>query len=99
MSNIFSMLPEIPMMKQEETSSWIAAAVTTWQKIGACSRTLITLSKSKFDWETILWWRQKRCLIPNLKENLLNFGQMMEKAYALHFKEDICTIYGNYNKR
>ncbi|RDX70429.1 hypothetical protein CR513_50321, partial [Mucuna pruriens] len=38
-------------------------------------------------------------LVPNLKENLLSIGQMMEIGYALHFEGDICTIYDNYNKR
>ena len=38
-------------------------------------------------------------LVPNLKENLLSIGQMIEKGYALHFEGDTCTIYDNYNRR
>nr|KYP43166.1 Retrovirus-related Pol polyprotein from transposon TNT 1-94 [Cajanus cajan] len=34
-------------------------------------------------------------LVPNLKENLLSIGQMMEKGYTLHFKGDTCKIYDN----
>ncbi|RDX78085.1 hypothetical protein CR513_41690, partial [Mucuna pruriens] len=44
LNNTFSMLPKILVMKQEET---------------ACSRILMTLLKSKFDWETTPWWSQK----------------------------------------
>lgn len=32
-------------------------------------------------------------LVPNLKENLLSIGQMMENGYSLHFERDICKIY------
>lgn len=32
-------------------------------------------------------------LVPNLKENLLSIGQMMEKGYSLHFEGDTCKIY------
>nr|KYP71345.1 Signal peptidase complex catalytic subunit SEC11C [Cajanus cajan] len=32
-------------------------------------------------------------LVPNLKENLLSIGQMMEKGYTLHFEGDTCKIY------
>jgi len=32
-------------------------------------------------------------LIPNLKENLLSIGQMMENEYSLHFEKDTCKIY------
>nr|KYP76789.1 Retrovirus-related Pol polyprotein from transposon TNT 1-94 [Cajanus cajan] len=34
-------------------------------------------------------------LVPNLKENLLSIGQMMEKGYTLHFEGDTCKIYDN----
>nr|KYP71431.1 Retrovirus-related Pol polyprotein from transposon TNT 1-94 [Cajanus cajan] len=34
-------------------------------------------------------------LVPNLKENLLIIGQMMEKGYTLHFEGDTCKIYDN----
>ncbi|CAJ2673367.1 unnamed protein product [Trifolium pratense] len=34
-------------------------------------------------------------LVPNLKENLLSIGQMMEKGYTLHFEGDTCSIYDN----
>nr|KYP56111.1 Retrovirus-related Pol polyprotein from transposon TNT 1-94 [Cajanus cajan] len=34
-------------------------------------------------------------LVPNLKENLLSIGQMMENGYSLHFERDICKIYDN----
>jgi len=32
-------------------------------------------------------------LVPNLKENLLSIGQMMENGYSLHFEKDTCKIY------
>nr|KYP53945.1 Retrovirus-related Pol polyprotein from transposon TNT 1-94 [Cajanus cajan] len=32
-------------------------------------------------------------LVPNLKENLLSIGQMMENRYFLLFERDICKIY------
>ena len=32
-------------------------------------------------------------LVPNLKENLLSIGQMMEKGYSIHFEGDMCRIY------
>ena len=38
-------------------------------------------------------------LVPNLKENLLSIGQMMEKGYSLHFEGDTCTIYDKNNKK
>ncbi|CAJ2666704.1 unnamed protein product [Trifolium pratense] len=38
-------------------------------------------------------------LVPNLKENLLSIGQMMEKGYILHFERDTCSIYDNSHKR
>ena len=38
-------------------------------------------------------------LVPNLKENLLSIGQMMEKGYSFHFEGDMCTIYDKKNKR
>ena len=38
-------------------------------------------------------------LVPNLKENLLSIGQMMEKGYTLHFEGDTCSIYDNSHKR
>jgi len=34
-------------------------------------------------------------LVPNLKENLLSIGQMMENGYSLHFEKDTCKIYDN----
>nr|KYP41863.1 Retrovirus-related Pol polyprotein from transposon TNT 1-94 [Cajanus cajan]KYP41870.1 Retrovirus-related Pol polyprotein from transposon TNT 1-94 [Cajanus cajan] len=34
-------------------------------------------------------------LVPNLKENLLSIGQMIEKGYTLHFEGDTCKIYDN----
>lgn len=38
-------------------------------------------------------------LVPNLKENLLSIGQMMEKGYSLHFEGNACKIYDNKNKK
>jgi len=32
-------------------------------------------------------------LVPNLKENLLSIGQMMDNGYSLHFEKDACKIY------
>ena len=32
-------------------------------------------------------------LVPNLKENLLSIGQMMENGYSLHFEKDTSKIY------
>ncbi|RDX76035.1 hypothetical protein CR513_44021, partial [Mucuna pruriens] len=105
MRNIFSMLLEIPMMKQEETGTWTAVAVITWQKIGACSRILITLTQSQSSIEKQHHggvkrkrhrhggWRQKNILLTlNLKENLLSIDQMMDKGYALHFEGDIYIV-------
>jgi len=48
-------------------------------------------------------WRQKKVkkfikdilLVPNLKENLLSIGQMMENEYSFHFEKDTCKTYGN----
>nr|KYP38350.1 hypothetical protein KK1_040422 [Cajanus cajan] len=34
-------------------------------------------------------------LVPNLKENLLSIGQMMEKGYTPHFDGDTCKICDN----
>nr|KYP51763.1 hypothetical protein KK1_026424 [Cajanus cajan] len=34
-------------------------------------------------------------LVPNLKENLLSIGQMVEKGYTLHFEGHTCKIYDN----
>ena len=55
MSNIFSMLPEIPVIRQVKTGTWIAVEAITWLMIEASSRKLTTLSKSKFDWEIAPW--------------------------------------------
>ena len=38
-------------------------------------------------------------LVPNLKENLLSIGQMLEKEYIIHFKGDTCSIFDNNHKR
>lgn len=38
-------------------------------------------------------------LVPNLKENLLSIGQMLEKGYIIHFEGDTCSIYDNNHKR
>jgi hypothetical protein len=38
-------------------------------------------------------------LVPNLKENHLSIGQMMEKGYIIHFEGDTCSIYDNNHKR
>ena len=38
-------------------------------------------------------------LVPNLKENLLSIGQMLEKGYTIHFEGDTCSIYDNNHKR
>ena len=32
-------------------------------------------------------------MVPNLKENLLSIGQIMENGYSLHFEKDTCKIY------
>ncbi|KAK2409368.1 hypothetical protein QL285_044798 [Trifolium repens] len=37
-------------------------------------------------------------LVPNLKENLLSIGQMMEKSYILHFEGDTCSTYDNHKR-
>jgi len=34
-------------------------------------------------------------LVPNLKENLLSIGKMMENGYSLHFEKDTCKIYNS----
>ena len=38
-------------------------------------------------------------LVPNLKENLLSMGQMMERGYTLHFEKGVWKILDNKNKR
>jgi len=38
-------------------------------------------------------------LVPNLKENLLSIGQMLEKGYIIHFEGDTCSIFDNSHKR
>ncbi|XLS98568.1 hypothetical protein HN51_041303 [Arachis hypogaea] len=38
-------------------------------------------------------------LVPKLEQNLLSIGQIMKKAYVLHFKEDSCTISERKTKR
>ncbi|RDX69096.1 hypothetical protein CR513_51842, partial [Mucuna pruriens] len=32
-------------------------------------------------------------------DTIVDIGQMMEKGYVIHFEGDICTIFGNYNRR
>ena len=34
-------------------------------------------------------------LVPNLKENILSIGQMMENGYSFHFEKDTCNIYNS----
>ncbi|KAK2968736.1 hypothetical protein RJ640_014012 [Escallonia rubra] len=37
-------------------------------------------------------------LVPNLLQNLLSVGQMMEKGYVLHFEGQFCNIYDKVDK-
>ena len=37
-------------------------------------------------------------LVPNIDQNLLSVGQMIEKGYSLHFEGDSCTIYDKQDK-
>ncbi|TXG53497.1 hypothetical protein EZV62_022666 [Acer yangbiense] len=37
-------------------------------------------------------------LVPNLQQNLLSVGQMIQNGYSLHFEGDSCTIYDSNNK-
>ncbi|XP_062074885.1 uncharacterized protein LOC133778885 [Humulus lupulus] len=37
-------------------------------------------------------------LVPNIDQNLLSVGQMIEKWYSLHFEGDCCTIYDKQDK-
>ncbi|TXG63370.1 hypothetical protein EZV62_010364 [Acer yangbiense] len=37
-------------------------------------------------------------LVPNLQQNLLSVGQMIQNGYSLHFEGDSYTIYDNNNK-
>lgn len=37
-------------------------------------------------------------LVPNIDENLLDVGQMMEKIYSLQFEGDAYTIYDKQDK-
>ncbi|XP_060959353.1 uncharacterized protein LOC133030579 [Cannabis sativa] len=37
-------------------------------------------------------------LVPNIDQNLLSVGQMIEKRYSLHFEGDSCTIYDKQDK-
>ncbi|XP_062094250.1 uncharacterized protein LOC133800311 [Humulus lupulus] len=37
-------------------------------------------------------------LVPNIDQNLLSAGKMIEKGYSLHFEEDSCTIYDKQDK-
>ncbi|RDX73150.1 hypothetical protein CR513_47273, partial [Mucuna pruriens] len=98
MSNIFSMLPEILVMKYEETSTWIAVVskfdweTKPWWSQKEKGTVMVETKKGTRFIKDVL-------LVPNLKENLLSISQMVEKGYALHFKVYIYTIYDNYNKR
>ena len=37
-------------------------------------------------------------LVPNIDQNLLSVGQMIEKGYSLHFEGNSCTIYDKQDK-
>ncbi|XP_060959151.1 uncharacterized protein LOC133030429 [Cannabis sativa] len=37
-------------------------------------------------------------LVPNIDQNLLSVGQMIENGYSLHFEGDSCTIYDKQDK-
>ncbi|XP_060960632.1 uncharacterized protein LOC133031207 [Cannabis sativa] len=37
-------------------------------------------------------------LVPNIDQNLLSVGQMIEKGYSLHFEGESCTIYDKQDK-
>ncbi|TXG68356.1 hypothetical protein EZV62_003291 [Acer yangbiense] len=37
-------------------------------------------------------------LVPNLQQNLLRVGQMIQNGYSLHIEGDSCTIYDSNNK-
>ncbi|TXG50907.1 hypothetical protein EZV62_023431 [Acer yangbiense] len=37
-------------------------------------------------------------IVPNLQQNFLSMGQMIQNGYSLHFEGDSCTIYDSNNK-
>lgn len=44
--------------KKEEDGTWIVDATITWPKMRLFSKALTSLSKSKFDWEMVVWLNQ-----------------------------------------
>jgi len=68
-SNVYSMLIK-NLQVGKEIGTWTVDAAITWSKIKASSKTLINLSMSKFDLETVpqwnlkveelSWWRQRK---------------------------------------
>ena len=37
-------------------------------------------------------------LVPDLEQNLLSVGQLMEHGYLVHFEDDFCKIFGKGGK-
>jgi len=85
-SNAYFM-PIKNILAEEEVGTRIVGNDTTMESRGKRTVMVETKKGTKFIKDVLL--------VPNLKENLLSIGQMMENGYSLYFEKGTCKIYDN----